>query len=205
LSTAFRPIAADALPGLLAEFLDRTPGRVRVGLDGPPCACPDELAASLVEPLRARGRDAVHLRAGMFWRDASLRLEHGREDVESFATWLDDGALRREALDPFAAFGRYLPSLREPATNRATREAVREAGEQAVLILSGPFLLGRGLPFEQAIHLDVSPAARARRTPPEDAWTLPAYDAYARRVRPAQVADVVLRMDDPRHPASRGL
>ena len=45
------------------------------------------------------------------------------------------------------------------------------------------------------------PAALARRTPPDEAWTLPAYERYEDEVDPIGVADVAVRMDDPRHPA----
>ena len=44
-------------------------------------------------------------------------------------------------------------------------------------------------------------ATSSGRTPPEDAWTLAAYARYAREVRPEEVADVVARVDDARHPA----
>ena len=74
-----------------------------------------------------------------------------------------------------------------------------------MLVVSGSLLLGRSLPFDRTVHLLVSPAARERRTPPDQAWTLPAFDAYERDVDPASVADVVIRADDPRHPAVRGL
>ena len=40
-----------------------------------------------------------------------------------------------------------------------------------------------------------------RRTPDADRWTLPAYARYADEVVPARLADVVVRADDPRHPA----
>jgi hypothetical protein len=51
------------------------------------------------------------------------------------------------------------------------------------------------------VHLSLGPGALARRTPVELAWTLPAYDRYADEVDPAAWADVVVRWDDPRHPA----
>ena len=71
-----------------------------------------------------------------------------------------------------------------------------------MLILSGPLLLGRGLPLDLTVHLELSPGALARRTPPELAWTLPAYARYRDGGRPGRpLADVVVRMDDPRHPA----
>jgi hypothetical protein len=145
----------------------------------------------------------VHIPAELFWRDASLRLEYGRTDVESYLSWLDAGALQREVLDPLVASGRYLPSLRDPRTNRSTRVTTLLAPPGTVLIVSGAFLLRDGLPFDRTVHLAVSPAARARLTPADDAWTLAAFDDYDRDVRPADVADVVVRYDDPRHPAVR--
>jgi len=51
------------------------------------------------------------------------------------------------------------------------------------------------------VHLELSPAALARRTPTDLEWTLPAYARYADEVDPAAVADMVVRLDDPRHPA----
>lgn len=172
-------------------------------MDGAPAAAPDELAASLLDELRSRGRAAAQIRAVTFWRDASLRLEHGREDVESYLSWLDDGALRREVLDPVITDGAYLPSLRDPVTNRSTREAPVSAPDGLVLIVSGSLLLRRGIPFDRTIHLAVAAAALARRTPEDEAWTLPAYAQYDAETRPADRADVVVKLDDPKHPALR--
>jgi hypothetical protein len=197
------PVAPAELAGRLAGWLIATPGRVRVALDGPPAARPDELAASLVAELHAVGRPAGRVRATTFWRDASLRLEQGRHDVESYLSWLDAGALRREVLGPLITDATYLPSLRDPETNRATRAAREPAPEGFVLIVSGSFLFRHGLPFDRTIHLALSAAARARRTSADDAWTLPAYDAYDAEVRPVETADVVIKLDDPRHPAIR--
>jgi hypothetical protein len=174
---------------------------VRVALDGPPSAAPGELAARWVAHLSPR--PAVHIPAELFWRDASLRLEYGHTDVESYLSWLDAAALQREVLDPVVTSGRFLPSLRDPRTNRSTREAPRTAPPGSVVVVSGAFLLRDGLPFDRTVHLAVSAAARSRRTPEQDAWTLPAFDEYDREVRPAEIADVVVRYDDPRHPAVR--
>ena len=159
---------------------------MRVAVDGPACAEPDALAEQLLDPLRALGRPAVHLRSSSFWRDASVRLEAGRQDAESFAAWLDADALRREVLDPLVSSGTYLPSLRDPRTNRSTREPATSASARTVLIVSGELLLGRGLPFDRTVHLAVSAPARHRRTPAEDAWTLPAFDDYDASVRPVE-------------------
>jgi hypothetical protein len=174
---------------------------VRAAIDGPPCANPGTLAASLGDLLRALGRPLIHVRAELFWRDASLRFEHGRDDVDSYLTWLDDRTLRREVLSG----EHYLPSLRDPVTNRVTREPQRELPANAVLVVSGSLLLGLGLPFDRVVHLAVSPAARHRQTPAADAWILPAFDRYDAEVGPVDLADVVVTLNDPRHPAVRGL
>lgn len=195
----------DSLPVLLADRLAAEPGIVRVAIDGPPCTRPGELADSLAEPLRALGRAAVRLDSHHFWRDASLRLEYGRCDVESYPAWLDAGALRREVLEPIAGGGEYLPSLRDPLTNRSTREPPRTALPGTVLLVSGELLLGLELPFDVLVHLAMSPAARARHTRADDAWTLPAFERYDARMAPSEVADIVIRMDDSRRPAVRGL
>jgi hypothetical protein len=202
-----RPLSVERVVDELADWLvevgDRTPGRApRIGVDGPPPTEPQRLVDPLAAPLQLRGRRLVHVRAEYFWRDASLRLEHGRQDVDAFLEWLDTGALRREVLQPVDS---YLPSLRDPVTNRATRASVAPLPRSAVLVVSGPLLLGAGLPFDASVHLAMSAAARRRRMPADEAWTLPAYDRYDAEVAPAHLADVVVRLDDPARPAVIGL
>ena len=70
-----------------------------------------------------------------------------------------------------------------------------------VLLLSGPLLLGTGLDLDFTVHCAQSAAALARRTPQDERWTLPAFERYAEEVMPEYLADVVVRVDDPRHPA----
>lgn len=200
---SFRPAVPGALAALIAERAAAHPGTVRVAVDGAPAAEPHALAAELAGPLRLLGRPVALVRADSFWRDASVRLEYGRHDPDGYLDWLDAGALRREVLDAVPA-GRYLPSLREPATNRATRAGAVTAAPGTVLVVSGQFLLGLGLPFELAVHLQLSSAALARLTPEDEAWTLPAFARYAAEVQPAELADLVVKLDDPRHPAVRG-
>jgi hypothetical protein len=202
--SAWVAIAPAALARRLADWLGEAPGTMRVAVDGPAVATPDELAALIVDELRSRGRPAAQIRAATFWRDASLRLEHGREDVESYLSWLDADALRREVLDPVVADDpTYLPSLRDPATNRSTRATPVPVADGLVLLISGSFLLRHGLPFDRTIHLTVSVAARARRTAADEAWTLPAYDVYDADARPADTSDLVIKLDDAKHPAVR--
>jgi hypothetical protein len=203
----FAPVSPSRLAAELTELmLARHPiaHPLRVALDGPRCANLGELATSLGESVHEAGRPVALLDARTFYRDASVRLEYGKTDVESFySSWLDVGSLQREVLDPVGPGGnaRCLPSLRDPATNRATRADPILLANNGILILTGELLLGVGLTFDLTIHASVSRQARRRLTEPELAWTLPAFDRYDLNVQPANTADVVLRYDDPRHPA----
>ncbi|MEE4542824.1 uridine kinase [Streptomyces sp. V4-01] len=206
------PISWRGLAAALAERLATTPppgggARWRVAVDGAPAARPGELADALAAELPALGHPALRVRAADFWRPASLRLEYGHEDVDAYyQLWLDTGALRREVLDPLGpgGSGRALPSLRDPATDRSTRAAYVTLPPGGVLVLDGPLLLGQGLPLDLTVHLRLSPAALRRRTEPGEQWTLPAYERYAREALPEEAADVVVRADDPAHPAWTG-
>lgn len=201
-----RPITPELLVTELADRLAgaAAPGRLRVALDGPPAAEPDTLGAALVAPLRAAGRPVLHVRAADFLRPASIRLEHGRTNPDAYYEgWVDEAGLRREVLDPAGpdGSGRLLPSLWDAAADRASRAPYVDLPPGGVVLVSGALLLGGGLPFDVTVHLVLSPAALDRRTDPELRWTLPAFARYADEVAPASFADVVVRADDPRHPA----
>ncbi len=204
----YEPVDPERLTGLLVEHMHAIsrPHPVRVLLDGAPPARPAELAERLVDPLRTLGRAVLRVTAEDFLRPASLRLEHGRHDPDTYYQgWLDVAALRREVLDPLGpgGSGRYLPSLWDAGTDRATRATYRQATDPAVLLLDGPLLLGQGLPAELTVHLDMSEGALRRQTAPDQHWTLPAYQRYDAEVGPREIADLVLRYDDPQHPALR--
>ncbi|MEU9114012.1 uridine kinase [Streptomyces sp. NPDC048483] len=199
----------DALAGHIAAMTaqDGSPW-LRVAIDGAPAASPGEPAGRLAEALRIRGR-AVH-KAGTFGflRPASLRLEYGREDADAFYDeWFDRRALWREVFRPLdpGGTGRVLPDLWDPVADRATRSGYAELPPGGVLLLHGPLLLGHGFPFDFSVHLKLSPAALARRTPQDRRWTLPAFARYEDDTRPEEAADVVVRADDPRRPAWSGL
>ncbi|GAB2954338.1 uridine kinase [Micromonospora polyrhachis] len=201
-----RPISPELLLTELADRLtaERAGPWLRVAVDGALAAAPDHLADALVDPLRVRGRPALRIRASDFLRPASLRLEHGRTNPDSFYTgWLDEAGLRREVFRPTApgGSGRVLPSLWNAEIDRASRADYVDLPPGTVVLVSGPLLLGGGLPFDLTIHLVLSDGALVRRTPKDQMWTLPAYRRYVEEVVPADLADVVVRMDDPRHPA----
>jgi hypothetical protein len=200
-----RPVSFDVLVDELADRLAGLDGEhLRVAVDGAPAAGPEALADALVDPLRVRGRPAVRIAAGDFLRPASLRLEFGRHNPDAFyAGWLDEAGLRREVLDPAGpgGTGRILTKLWNADTDRSAREPYTQLKPGAVVLVSGPLLLGAGLPFDLTVHLELSAAALDRRTGADERWTLPAYARYGAEVDPAAFADVVVRVDDPRHPA----
>jgi hypothetical protein len=203
----FIPVSPERLAGELAELLlTRSHGDhpLRVALDGPRCAELGDLATSLGESLAAAGRPVATVSTEFFYRDASLRFEYGKTDIESFYTsWLDVAAVQREVLSPLGpgGTGLYLPSMRDPATNRSTRQTPKGLAPRGFLLVHGELLLGAGLSFDLSIHATVSRQARRRQTIAAWAWTLPAFDRYDLDVEPETVADVVLRYDDPKHPA----
>lgn len=201
----FVPVSPRLLADRLAELLlaHETLGRpLRFGLDAPACAVTGPLIELLTGTLQAAGRPVAVIDSRGFYRDASLRLEYGRNDVESFYSgWLDTAALQREVLGTLATDCSYLPSLRDPVTNRSTRAARRQLAAEGVALVTGELLLGTGLGFDLVAHCAVSRQARRRLTADELQWTLPALDRYDIDVDPCALADVVIRYDDPGHPA----
>ncbi len=200
------PVTPALLVDEVVELVVARPGRVRLAVDGAPPARPRALADAVAVALRARGRPAVVVDTGDYLRPASLRLEHGRTDPDSFLDgWLDVGGLRREVLGPAAAdgSGRVLPRLWDVRADRAYRDTYVDLPDDGVVVLTGGLLLGRGLPVDLAVHLRTSPAALARKLPAELAWTLPAWRRYDTERAPADEADLLVLADHPERPAVR--
>jgi hypothetical protein len=206
LAVSPRPLAVEGVAALAAERIAslQLGHPVRVAIDGPPWAGLD-LAASTVDALAAWSRPATLVRVPDYLRPASLRLERGRDDSDAFyEDWINLAGLRRELLEPAGPDGSrlVLPTLWDVERDRASRAEYRELPVDAVVIVDGWFLLGAGLAFDLTLHVALSPAARTRRVPTDDAAReLPAYDRYDAEVRPAEWADIVVRADDPRRPA----
>lgn len=198
------PLTPDRLAEEVVGLVDARPGRVRLAVDGPTPTRPEVLAAQVAQDLRTRGRAAVVVAATDYLRPASVRLEHGREDPDELLDgWLDDAGLRREVLDPAATTGRVLPRLWDAASDRAFRDDYTRLPPDGVVIVAGALLLGRGLPFDLAVHLRMGPAALARRLPDAERWTLPAHARYAAERDPAGAADLLVLADHPDRPAVR--
>ncbi|WP_197320399.1 uridine kinase [Saccharomonospora sp. NB11] len=209
-SARYRPVTVERL---VAELTDRVADVAvrtrwtRVLVDGADHATDTgALADALVDPLRVRGHAVERVSARDFLRPASLRFERGRHDPDvRFEDWLDVAALRREVLDPLGASGtgEVLPALWDARRDRAFRLPRRRLPDGGVVVVDGELLLGQGLPAEVSVHLWLSPGALRRRLPDDVHWALPAYARYEDEVRPVDLADVVVRVDDPRHPAVR--
>ncbi|MFH0520471.1 uridine kinase [Streptomyces sp. M41] len=205
-------ITWDRLAENLAErLLDLVPADgspwPRVAFDGAPAAHPDDLADRVAEALRIRGRPSLTVGTEGFLRPASVRLEYGHEDVDAYYdSWFDTGALWREVFGPLepGGTGRVLPDLWDPATDRATRSPYVQLPSEGFLLLHGPLLLRQWFPFDLSVHVLLSPGALRRRTPEGEHWTLPAFERYEHEADPAGTADVLVRADDPRHPAWNG-
>ncbi|MBB4681395.1 nucleoside/nucleotide kinase family protein [Crossiella cryophila] len=201
-----RPVSFNALVTELAARITTHPAHpwTRVAIDGPDAANPAHLADALVEPLRVHGHPVQRVSTADFLRPASLRLEQGHQDPDSFyLNWLDTNALRREVLDPLSpnGTGQVLPTLWNPKTDRATRAQRIPLPPNGILLLDGPLLLGQALPLDLTIHLRLSEPALARQTPAPAHWTLPAFKRYTEEVDPESLADIVIRLDNPAHPA----
>jgi len=200
----YRPISFERLAAELVERVLALPGTpwVRVAVDG--ATGTRKLADEMVDPLRVNGRPVLRVSTVDFLKPASLRFEKGKTNPDArYEDWLDEGALRREVLDPLAAggTGMVLPALWDTERDRATRLDRVELPAGGALITDGELLLGRGLPFELTVHLSLSAGALRRRLPEDEHWALPAFERYEAEVDPGAVADVLVRADDPRHPA----
>ena len=204
----FTPATPERLIESIARWIgDRSAERGVVGFDGPEEIGTAALADSVAARLIAAGRPAVRVSTRWWWRPASLRLEFGREEIDTLlGGWVDTAALRREIIEPLRAGSALIVArLRDPATDRSLREQSAAVPSNAVVVLDGPFLAALALDLDGLIHLKVSDAALARRLPAERQWWIPGFDRYRREYRPDDRADVTVSYDHPNAPAMAGI
>lgn len=210
MSTRAEPVSATRLVERVVDLVlaraeaaaeqRHTGAPVRVLVDGHPSTCPEQLADALVAPLQAAGRPTARVHVRDFLRPRSLRLERGRADPDSLLDdRIDVGALNREVLTRVVGRQEYLPSLRDPETDRATRAGYVPAAPGTVVVLDGALAIGRGLDVDATVHLSLKPATLRRRTPADEAWTIAAYERYAEEIE--GVPDLMARVDHPDRPA----
>lgn len=197
---------ATGTPDLPGDPSGRAAGAVRVGIDGPVTADTRELARLVLAEAARGGTATVAVHAEDFLRARSLRLEYGVDGEAYLLRWYDHAALSREVLQPLGPGGsrRYLPRLRDPATDRPYRDRAVEVAPGTVAVVDGRFLGRWELSGDLDVHvlLDVSPAARARRLPQAEREPVgQAWQDYLDTCDPASRAQLVVRFDHPDRPA----
>ncbi|GAA1464095.1 hypothetical protein [Williamsia maris] len=198
----YRPTTpADLVQACVTAFAERS-GPVVGAIDGADAAHPDRLADDVAAALRASGRPAAVVRVVDYIRPASVRMEFGRTDTESYRTlWFDYDALDREVITAVRGSGVWLPRLWDERTDRSPRDRPMTAGPDQVVIVAGPMLLGRGLALSPTVRLTMSAAALRRTTPSDDEWTVEAVIEHERSVH--DEADLTVRYEHADRPAIR--
>ncbi|MEU5840571.1 hypothetical protein [Rhodococcus sp. NPDC047139] len=196
---SFSPVDPEALVVAVADRAASLGGRVCVAVSAPDAADPMTFAQQVATELRIRGRASDVVALHDFVRPASLRLEHGRTDPDSYRhEWFDYAALDREVLRGLREHGRWLPRLWDEGTDRSARAVLHPAADDQILLVAGPMLLGRGLDFDVSVVLTMSRGALERQTRTEDHWTI---DALLEHVDTDP--DILVRYDHPARPAAR--
>ncbi len=208
----FVPLTPPALARELAHWIDgQGPGRLRIGFDGFAEVGTGELADMVAAELTAVQRPVVRVSTDWWWRSAALRLEYGRQDLQSrMQGWVDVGSLRREVYQPLGpnGSGQYLTQLKDRVTDRAIRQEYRTAATNAVLILDGALLQTHQLDWDAMVQIGVSVGRLERALPPQRQWELEAVHEYRDNFLPAHPVSgpmVVISYEHPATPAVRGL
>ena len=207
------PLSPAALAARIADVAlaaasasSRQGSGLRLAVEGPVAADAAALADAVAAALSDLAVPVARVRGDDFLRARSLRLEHGPADPDAFFDgWYDLAALRREVLDPLGPGGtmQWLPGLRDPVTDRPLRRPPADAAPGTVAVVDGRFFARWEVAdaVDLLVHLDVTPAARARRVPADEhARVLPAWERYLQWCDPAATAAFVVRADRPTHP-----
>ncbi|WP_067689959.1 hypothetical protein [Nocardia jejuensis] len=198
----FTAITPDGLIGLIAERAAELPGHAVIAVDGADAAHPVTFARAVTERLRAGGRPSDVVDLHDFVRPASVRLEYDRAGEFTYRTaWFDYPALSREVLESLRQHGRWLPALWNEDTDRSARARIRTAAPDTVLLVAGPMLLGRALPFDLTLALRMSDPALRRHTKPEQGFTVDGLREHQREH--SEDPDILVAWDHPTRPAVR--
>ena len=196
----YRPTTPDGLVQTCAAMFAERRGPVVGAIDGADAAHPDRLADAVAASLRASGRPAAVVRTSDYIRPASVRMEFGRTDTESYRTlWFDWDALDREVVTALRDTDVWLPRLWDERTDRSPRDRPLTAGPDQVVIVAGPMLTGRGLDLSPVVRLTMSEAALRRTTPEDDAWTVDALVEHERTTHGS--GDLIVRYEHSDRPA----
>ena len=140
-----------------------------------------------------------------FLRPASVRLELGRTNPDAYYEgWVDEAGAAPGGARPGRPGRHRAGAARRSGTPPPTGPAAaatstcRPAGSSWS---AGRCCSAAGCPSTSPSTSSCRRRRWRRRTDPALRWTLPAFARYAEEVAPAGFADVVVRADDPRHPA----
>lgn len=195
----YTPTDPAGLVDLCARACLDLPGPLVVGVDGAVPAHPEQLASTIAEHMRARGRAAEVVAVTDYIRPASLRLEHGPRDAEGYRTdWFDYAALHREVIDSLRTHRRWLPRLWDERSDRSFRDSHRIAADDQVILVAGPMVLRDDLAVDLGIALRMSAATLRRELREPEWWTIEPLLAHQAT---APAPDIEVRYDHPDRPA----
>jgi uridine kinase len=213
----------DQLLGRLAEAVEGVTAEhpVRVAVDGPPAAGKTTLADELAVVLQERGREVIRSSIESFLLPRAQRYRRGEDSPEGcYHDSFDFEALHRVLLDPLGPDGdrRFQQAVYDRDTDTALSPPVAAAAAAAVLLFDGVFLLRPELidrwdlrifvfaAFEETLARarirDLAPLGSTARV--EERFRnryLPSQQHYFDTVRPTDLADIVVRNDEPERPA----
>jgi uridine kinase len=205
----------------LAEQLGRhrLPHTLRVAINGPDAAGKTRLADDLASAL-TRSRNVLRLGVDHFHQPVEIRRRRGSLSPEGYyLDSFDHEAVVDSVLRPLGpgGDGHYLPSTYDLWPERHVAPERRRAGDDAILLFDGVFLLRPALRdhWDVAVYLHVEPEETLRRALVRDvqlfgsaatvkerylARYLPGQELYRADARPLDRADIVLDLGDPLRP-----